>query len=466
VRLATRLSVALTSVVAVTLGLSFVAVGVLVVHDETRDLDEALRTQADAASELVRARGPADEPLREGFAQVPEILDPMTRNVAVYDPAGLLRFATPRFDLAPPKLSALGAAAMAGEPSDLGRGEGALRAVVVPIAGTQRKLLYAVSRRAVDADDAFIFRVLAVIYAAALAGTMLVARWLGLRLTADVSTIASAARAVASGDLDARVGPGVRGSTETRALASDLDHMIEQLAGLVSAQRTFISHAAHELRSPLTAIRGEIQLALRRPRENEEYQRTLVEVLADVEGLAHLAEDLLTLARIQAGMTPSPAVAASDVVSDAARMARGLADARGVEVQLPALHDPAGRTLVIGGGGDASRALRNLIDNAITHSPEGAQIEVSLREKDGRVAFAVCDHGAGVDPQDAPSLFAPFYRGVRDSGGEPGGAGLGLAIARNIARACGGNLMHDAGFSPGARFVLELPVAGTPDASG
>jgi len=465
-KLAVRLSLTLTSVVAVTLGLSFVAVGLLVARDETRDLDDALSAQAEAASELVRARGSNDEPLPEGFAQVPEILDPMTRNVAVYDPAGGLLFATPRFDLAPPKLTALGVGAVAGQPADLGRGEGALRAVMVSIAGSHRKLLYAVSRSAVDADETFIFRILAAIYATALAGTMLVANWLGRRLTADVSTIASAARAVARGELDARVGPNVRGSTETHALGSDLDHMIAQLAGLVSAQRTFISHAAHELRSPLTAIRGEIQLALRRPRENEEYQRTLVELLADVEGLAHLAEDLLTLARIPAGLAPGPGVAASEVVSDAAHMARGLADARGVEVQILAPDDPVGRTLVNGGGGDAARALRNLIDNAIAHSPEGAVVEVSLQEKDGRVEFTVSDHGEGIDPQDAPNIFEPFYRGVRDSGGEPGGAGIGLAIARNIARACGGDLVHDARFSPGARFVLEFPVAGTPGASG
>jgi two-component system heavy metal sensor histidine kinase CusS len=465
VKLASRLSLALTSVVAVTLGLSFATVGLLVVRDETRDLDAALRAQAEAASELVLARDPADDALPEGFAQVPEILDPMTRNLAVYDAAGALLLATPRFDLAPKRLSGLGAKVATGQPTDLGQGEGALRAVVVPIRGTSRQLLYAISRRGVDADDAFIFRVLAAIYAAALAGTMLVARWLGRRLTADVRTIARAARAVAGGDLDARVGPDVRGSTETHALASNLDHMIEQLAGLVSAQRTFISHAAHELRSPLTAIRGEIQLALRRPRENEEYQRTLVEMLADVEGLAHLAEDLLTLARIQAGVAPGAAVAASEVVSDAAHMARGLADARGVDVELPAPDDPAGHTLVVGGGGDAARALRNLIDNAITHSAEGAVVIVSLQEASGRVAFSVSDQGVGVDPQDAPSLFEPFYRGLRDSGGEPGGAGLGLAIARNIARACGGDLCHDAKFSPGARFVLELPVAGGPGAS-
>jgi two-component system OmpR family sensor kinase len=466
VKLAVRLSLALTSVVAVTLGLSFVAVGVLVVRDETRDLDDALRAQAEAASELVRARGGSDEPLPEGFAQVPEILDPMTRNVAVYDASGSLRFATPRFDLAPSNLAALGAGALAGQPIDLGHGEGALRAVVLPLKGSHRTLLYAVSRRAVDADYAFIFRILAAIYVTALTGTMLVARWLGRRLTADVSTIAVAARAVARGELDARVGPSVRGSTETHGLASDLDHMIEQLSGLVSAQRTFISHAAHELRSPLTAIRGEIQLALRRPRENEAYQRTLVELLADVEGLAHLAEDLLTLARIQAGMTPGPGISASDVVSDAAHMARGLADARGVEVRLPLPDDPIGRIVVIGGGGDAARALRNLIDNAIAHSPEGSVVAVSLQEKDGRVAFSVCDHGEGVDPQDAPNLFEPFYRGVRESGGEPGGAGIGLAIARNIARACGGDLVHDARFSPGARFVLTLPVAGAATRSG
>jgi two-component system OmpR family sensor kinase len=274
-----------------------------------------------------------------------------------------------------------------------------------------------------------------------------------------VRAIAAVARDVAQGDLAARVGDTVRGSEETSALASDLDHMIAQLSALFSSQRTFISHAAHELRSPLTAMRGEVQLALRRPRENEDYQRTLVEVLADVEALVQLAEDLLTLARIQAGVSPAAGVAAVDVVTDAVRMARGLAEARNVEIRTRPGNAADASVFVAGARGDVARALRNLIENAIAHSPEGGSIDVALEAQADRMAFVVTDRGSGVRAEDAPNLFEPFFRGGKTAGGEPGGAGLGLAIAREIARAWGGDVLHDPRHTPGARFSLELPRA-------
>jgi len=290
-----------------------------------------------------------------------------------------------------------------------------------------------------------------------------VARWLGRRLAGDVRAIAVVARCVAQGDLAARVGGTVRGSEETSALALDLDHMIAQLSALFSSQRTFISHAAHELRSPLTAMRGEIQLALRRPRENEDYQRTLVEVLADVEALVQLAEDLLTLARIQAGVAPATGVAAVDVVTDAVRMARGLADARSVEVRTWTGDAKEASVVVAGARGDVARALRNLVENAIAHSPEGGSVDVALEAQTDRMAFVVTDRGSGVDAEDAPNLFEPFFRGGKTVGGEPRGAGLGLAIAREIARAWGGDVLHDPRHTLGARFDLVLPRTGAHD---
>src|SRR5690606_15276843 len=191
--------------------------------------------------------------------------------------------------------------------------------------------------------------------------TWLFSRWLGGRLARDVHRIASVAREVATGDLRARVGASAKGSEETMALARDLDGMIEQLGQLIDLQRVFVSHAAHELRSPLTSLRGELQLALRRPRTPEEYRVTIARITEDVESLIGLAEDLLALARAEAP-AGERTVETSILVSRAVHAARGLAELGRVTVST---HVPPelSQLEVRGAESDLARALRNLVDN-------------------------------------------------------------------------------------------------------
>jgi two-component system heavy metal sensor histidine kinase CusS len=459
VRLSTRLSLTVTSVVAATLGIAFFAIVQLVVRDEIADLDAALSTQAEAASALIRATGPQPSRLPEGLAQVPEILNPVTRNMAVYDAAGIRRLRTTHFDAAPAALRELGETATQGEPVDLDGGEEPLRAIALPIPGTSETLLYAVSRRAVDWDRTFLIRTLVVIYVATVAGSALVARWLGAHLSADVTTLAGVARRVANGDLAARANARTGASTETRNLAFDLDHMIEQIAELVSSQRLFVARAAHELRSPLTTILGEIQLSLRRPRTTDEYQRMLTQTLADVDDMVHLAEDLLTLARAQAGTQPGARVAAEAVVSDAIHDSRGLAEAYGVRVELLPLERWTTEAEIRGVRSDIARSLRNLVDNAISHSLEGGVVSVRLtRRRSDALGFEVTDGGCGIDPEEVEDLFKPFFRGARRAFRDSGGSGLGLAIARATARACGGDVVLDSTGERGSTFTLEMPI--------
>jgi hypothetical protein len=158
------------------------------------------------------------------------------------------------------------------------------------------------------------------------------------------------------------------GSDETRALAADLDNMISQLSALVESQRTFISHAAHELRSPLATLLGELQLALRRPRSADEYRRSLDAMHADVEALVRLAEDLLLLARVQAGAArPQELETVDTIVAEGLRMARGRGEERRVGIEVTGLEVAAG-TQVQAVRGELARVLRNLVDNAIAHS--------------------------------------------------------------------------------------------------
>ncbi|MEO5726045.1 MAG: HAMP domain-containing sensor histidine kinase [Byssovorax sp.] len=463
-KLRARLSLAVTGVTAAALLASFAAVLFLVRVDETRDLDHALAVQAHATALMALGKDPAHPVVVDGEADVPESLDATARYIAVYDAeSGALVSATHTFGDEAPSFGSLGLSPPVpweGIAVNLAVHDAALRGVVIPLGNRRQMMLFAASRRTVDDDTHFLWRVLSALFFGALVSTALVARFLGGRLAADVDAIARVARDVAQGDLAARVGRVARGSAETRALANDLDYMIERLGALVAAQRTFISYAAHELRSPLATIRGELQLALRRPREAAEYRRTLEGLLGEVNALVLLAEDLLTLARAEADASAVQATPIGEAVTEAIRMARGQADARKVTLREIVAGAAAEGTQVRGARGEIARVVRNLVDNAVAHSPEGATVIVEASRVGERVAVAVTDEGPGVASGDAPHIFAPFFRGSKDQSGDQSGAGLGLAIAREIARRHGGDVLLEPSHAGGARFVLELPVTG------
>jgi two-component system heavy metal sensor histidine kinase CusS len=454
-RLRTRLTLTFTLVTGAALIVSFLAAYGLVERDELRELDHALRVQAEHVATVAVERNPQDPRVADGPG---ELLDPpslTTRYAASYERAGRLIGATRTFGGRPPRLDELNVKldVADGEAVAFTHAGARLRGVVLPL-GPGRVLLYAVSRHAVDADLRYILHIFAAIFAGATSLTWVVAGSLTRRLVRDIDAICGVAESVATGKLDARVGGRARGSVETRQLSERLDQMIARLAELVATQRDFISNAAHELRSPLTSLRGELELALRRDRSAAEYKETIERALGDAGTLITLAEDLLAIARSErrSHRPSSEVMKVSELVEDARRMARGNAEARSVEV----VADVDDEAIVSCARKDVARALRNLLDNAIAHSPSGERVAVRATAGDGRVDVAIEDAGPGVRAEDLPLLFAPFWRGEGERA-TPGGAGLGLALAREIARAEGGDVTFDASFQPGARFVLTLP---------
>ena len=454
------MTLAVTTVTVLTLAAASMTTLFLVRREELLDLDRALLAQARLVARLVAITDPQHPILTAGSAEIPEHYEPSTQYVAVYDAAGT-PLAWQSFTTVP-RLAELG---VRGRPpqdgvavdlaDDGGKG---LRGVVIPMRRhLGYSLLYAASRAEVDADVVFLARLHAVLLLVASVLTTIVARWLGRRLSSDVQEIASIARTVARGDLGARSRGRVKGSTETRELAADLDHMISQLSALVVAQRTFISHAAHELMSPLATLRGELQLALRRPRSVQEHEEVLNQALSDVQALVTLSEDLLTLARAEASVDTTAETTLTELVSDAARAAKGGAVARGVAI-IERPGDPATHAArLFGARRELSRALRNLIDNAVSHSNTGQSVVISVVLAPKEATVLVEDEGPGVPASDRISVFEPFFRGSRERGESDQGVGLGLAIARQIARRFGGEVELDGSFGPpGARFVLRL----------
>jgi signal transduction histidine kinase len=219
--------------------------------------------------------------------------------------------------------------------------------------------------------------------------------------------------------------------------------------------RRFTADASHELRAPLTLMRTEVEVALARGRPPAEYAAALGRVHGELTHLGRVVDQLLLLARADAGhLVPSPAaVDVADLVEEAAARWRRPAAARGVTIAADA---PASGTLTA----DPDllrRVLDNLLDNAVRHSPPGGRIDLRACRHDQQWLFDVADQGPGVPAAQRDRIFERFARLDPARSRRSGGAGLGLALSAAVARAHGGALELVDPDGPGARFRLRLP---------
>lgn len=319
------------------------------------------------------------------------------------------------------------------------------------------KLLIGASRADIDREISFLGRALLTAFAAVVVFTALFAAQIVRRFTHGYEAIAAVTRRVADGDLTARLDT-IFGSAELARLQIDINRMCTQLDSLFSSQRRFVAHAAHELRSPLTRLYGELSLALRRTRTPEEYRFTIEQALDATRRLKLLAEDLLELARLDAHTDePWRDVSLAEVMDSAEQsIASDLRSKQiALDLRVPAVNVRSRRT-------DLERMLRNLLENAVRHSPPGDKVTVSASTSSSSVVILVADSGPGVAFADRPRVFEPFWRGTDQQASGAPGAGLGLAIARQIARAHGGDIELEESPSGGALFRITLPQSRPP----
>jgi two-component system heavy metal sensor histidine kinase CusS len=463
-----RLVAAMAALTLLTLGLSFWAVAFSFNRAQERQLDEALLVEAASVAQTV-VTPDGDFTIRDGLGPAVNDAGSMPLYGVVYDEEGRARAATSTFGADRPEIRALvDVQASAGaspptprapyarrEPFDLAKGSLRLRGVVVPVPRRPgADLLLAMPRADLDGDAAFLGHAMLSVFAVASVWSILVPIWLIRRLTRDHQAIADTVLRVASGDFQARARIS-SGDPEIARLGDAVDTMIERLGLLLASQERFVARAAHELRSPLTLVQGQLALALRRPRSVDEYREAVAEALASASDLRSLTDELLDLARAgTAGAGPFEPTSLTRAARAALRQVRAEADGAGVILDLR-----GDEAVVAGRPGDLERLLRNLVENAVRHSPRGGRVLVDLvaGQRGGRaVEIAVADEGEGVPEGERDRLFEPFFRGAGAQG--TSGAGLGLAIAREIARAHGGDVHLDPTPSRGARFVVRLPL--------
>jgi two-component system OmpR family sensor kinase len=240
-------------------------------------------------------------------------------------------------------------------------------------------------------------------------------------------------------------------------LVSVLNGMLDRLQSAFESQRRFTADASHELRAPLNVLQGELEVALRRERSAEEYRETLERCRVEALRMGSLVQDLLALARSDAGVLVSQRVVMdlNDLARQVAERHRPLAAERGVRLDVE-----GSQARVLGDPAVLERAVANLVANAIRFSPRDGTVTIETREVADGHLLTVRDDGPGVPPEQVPRLFTRFFRGdsarSRAETARDQSTGLGLAIARAGAEAHGGSLRFT-GNAPGAVFELRLP---------
>jgi two-component system sensor histidine kinase TctE len=242
---------------------------------------------------------------------------------------------------------------------------------------------------------------------------------------------------------------------EVRPLVAAMNSSRSRLQLLISSQRRFIADASHQLRTPLTVLKTQAELALREcdragvPAEDTKaaLRHIVHSIAATTDSTVNLANRLLTLARIEHGGDADGAAAQAEPVSlrDGARQV-GLemamaAVAKNIDLSLEAERDciVSGQALLL------HEMIANLVDNALRYTPAGGQVALRVVENDDGVALEVEDSGPGIAMAERERVFAPFYRAAATLERNPGGAGLGLAIVRDIASLHGADIALDAG---------------------
>ncbi len=292
-----------------------------------------------------------------------------------------------------------------------------------------------------DVQKTFLLVGAATLVAAILAGTLLAAR-----TASPLRRYAATASAVDAGDLTPRIDADPGDAAELRVLADSFNGMLDRLDEAFARQRRFVSDASHELRSPLTAIRGQIEVLGREENPSAaDVRRVEATTLAEMRRVERLVEDLLALARLDEGARP----ALREI--DTGALLRELAEA-----------DPTGTTELgeLAAGTLAAdpdliaQVVRNLLANAHRHA---GRVVLSARASGGALLIAVDDDGPGIAPAERERVFDRFHRSDESRNRAAGGSGLGLAIARAIVERHGGWIGVESSPLGGARVHFSLP---------
>ena len=428
--------------------------------DLTAELDRGLRDAGGQIAPAYRAEGPAEFhdttrtvlPTAGNEPAGAQILDP-AGNVVLHEGAGATATALIDRDTL---VEALGGATVIGSARPRDRA-GHLRLIAAPASRRGRRQVLVVAKSLRHVDDAT-HRVLVLLLLGGSGALGLVALggwWIARRALRPVERMTRRAEAIRIDDLSQRIAVP-RVNDELAQLARTLNAMLDRLQDGVEARERLIADASHELRAPLASMRAELDVSLREHRLEAPARAALQLAHDDAVRLSRIVDNLLTLARVDEGrlellITPQDV---SELAERAVRAHRAAAIERRVQVVV------TGDEVVADVDGDRfEQVLGNLIDNAIRHSPEGGRVRLAIRRADAETQVTVSDDGPGIPPDAREHVFQRFSR--QDTARSRGGAGLGLAICREIVHAHGGRIAVDDQPPPGTTIRITLPTEPT-----
>lgn len=275
----------------------------------------------------------------------------------------------------------------------------------------------------------------------------------------SVANLEEAARGLSSAELGLRRLFVPADDAELAALAASFNLLLDRLESAHAAQQRFTADASHELRTPLTVLRGEIEVALRKPRSAEDYREVLVSNKEEIERLSRLTENMLALAQVDAGdgIAQRELVNVSELCDSVTARLQGLATEKRIVLHH---EDMTNEPLSVNGDRIAlERVVANLVENAVRYSPAGEHVTVRVSKALPWIEIQVIDTGGGIAPEHLPHLFERFYRVDKARSRVHGGSGLGLSIVKALAEAHGGVVSVTSVVGQGSTFTVRLPMA-------
>lgn len=278
--------------------------------------------------------------------------------------------------------------------------------------------------------------------------------WLATRAIRPIAEISATAEKIAEGDLTKRIDTH-EAKSELGRLAVLLNHTFERLHNTFEQQAQFTADASHELRTPVSVILAQTELALMRERSPEEYREALESCHRSGEQMKQVVNSLLELARMDSGESVMNRVPCylEEIVEDAVRFVEPLVQQRDGEIVADLEEIDASL--------DAQKiqqVVSNLLSNAIKHNPDGCKVHVNLKQEGDLAVLSVRDEGDGIPPDVLPRVFERFFRADKARSRADGSTGLGLPIAKAIVEAHGGTISATSTPGQGSEFVVRLPV--------
>jgi len=279
--------------------------------------------------------------------------------------------------------------------------------------------------------------------------------WMSRRALAPVDTMISTARSISEHSLSRRLAI-LKTGDELERLAETFNQMMDRLERAFRRMTQFTADASHELRTPTALIRTTAELSLRRDRDKAEYREALVQILEEAERTGLLIDNLMTLARMDSGAeaVSFSTVDIASLLGEASIASQPLA----LSKQIQLVREIPGSGIVVDGDAPALRRLfLILIDNAVKYTPTGGRVFVSLNTNGNAAVAKVQDTGIGMSQEDLPVIFERFYRADKARSRESG-AGLGLSIARWIAKAHRAEILVESVVGQGSTFEVRIPL--------